>query len=188
MSKLDGDQVRGGVEVDDIIKLIPVNCQSGLPAVDGRRLTGLANDIVTLPLSGGYSLTWGGDVVAAGPLHFSASGDSEATPLAGLDDRHKITTMEAGVIRRFGWHTQSADATTVYRILVNGVSQASVTTTGVKGTALLNIPLATDDDVAIEYNSGTQPGRGHYETFIMSLCPRLVFTRCGAALLLRTSC
>ena len=58
MTKVNEDQVRGGLEIDDIIKLISVHSKAGLPAVDGRRLTGLAQDIVTIKTGGDPELVF----------------------------------------------------------------------------------------------------------------------------------
>lgn len=45
MTKVNEDQVRGGLDVDDIIKLVDVGGTPGLPAVDGSNLINLQADI-----------------------------------------------------------------------------------------------------------------------------------------------
>jgi hypothetical protein len=118
----------------------------------------------------GTSFPYGGDVKNVGRF-FHAHGDYTAGEAPALDEESYIAMPFAGKLAQYSWSSDSADATTIIRIVINGVVVDTITLTGLFGSVALNgTTFALGARVAIQYGdgvvgptSGTKPGKGTCE-------------------------
>ncbi len=118
------------------------------------------NGTAWVPVGGaGYALHWGANFAGGDAGKYAeAWAESNGSPQATLIHRSEIIIVVAGVMRCFGWHSAAADATTVFKVLVNAAVVETITTTGVKGTdGSASTAVAVGDVVAVEFDAGTAP-------------------------------
>lgn len=115
----------------------------------------------------GTTYPYGGDIKSAGN-YYHAHGDFTAGEAAAIDEESVIVMSFAGKLAAFSWIGDAADATTIIRIVINGLVVDTVTLTGASGSVALNgTVFAAGDEMAIQYGdgvvgptSGTKPGKG----------------------------
>lgn len=117
----------------------------------------------------GMSLAFGADMIAAGVgEYYVVNGRSDSTKWAALTERTQAASPVKGFITRFAWSTESAGATTVIKILVNGAVVATFNLTGLSGAVVLATPVAVDAGarIAVEYDAGAAPNEGNCSVYI----------------------
>ena len=111
----------------------------------------------------GVPLYYGADQPGAGAgEYYIVNGRSDGTNWPNLDDRTQAAVAVDGLLSRFAWSAESSDATTVIKILVNGLVVQTFNLTGLSGVLVFADPpsVVGGDLVAVEYDSGQQPNEG----------------------------
>lgn len=117
----------------------------------------------------GYSFPYGGDFNVIGDqLSFAFSNgeaQTSATPFI-LTPEVETVVPRVGTLNMFSFNTESADATTVFKILKNGAVVETLATAGASGTIALTAAVALGDKIAIQYFSGTPPDKGNFLIYL----------------------
>lgn len=114
----------------------------------------------------GYVLAFGADLLTAG-RYAAVNGYSAVAERAALDFGSEASAPRKGTITSLAWNTELGDATTVIKILVAGAVQATVTLSGAQGVdETLSVAVTAGQKVALEFDAGTAPGEGQYQTFM----------------------
>ena len=103
------------------------------------------------------TLQYGADVFFAG-FHAQVNGLATSIQRAALGPETESTVPFACVARQLTWESASATATTIMRLVVNGVAGANIVLTGVEGTVEINVPIPAQAQVALEFEGGMVPG------------------------------
>jgi hypothetical protein len=117
----------------------------------------------------GIPIFFGGDQPNAGQgEYYPVNGRSDGTNWPTLDDRTQAPVLVDGYITRFGWSTESADATTVIKILVNGLVVKTFNLTGLSGVVVFDeqLPVFAGDLVTVEYDAGQAPHEGNVTVYV----------------------
>jgi len=86
-----------------------------------------------------------------------------ATAVTALDPTSERTILEDGTLVCLSWNTESADETTEMAIVVNEVVIVTlILTGGTTGVVDCSVPVLRGDEVAIEYDAGTAPGKSNW--------------------------
>lgn len=112
----------------------------------------------------GVPIYFGADQPGAGAgEYYVVNGPSDRTNWPNLDDRTQAAVVVDGLLSRFAWSSESADATTVIKILVNGLVVITFNLTGLAGVVVFSDPpsVVAGDLVAVEYDSGQQPNESN---------------------------
>ncbi len=65
------------------------------------------------------------------------------------------------------WHTAAGDATTVFKIVKNGVVAQTITLSGAVGAVSTGtVAVVAGDTLAVEYDAGTAPGNSSVMLFV----------------------
>lgn len=114
----------------------------------------------------GYVLSWGADLNTTGNFA-PANGRAVITEEPVLDEDTEHTVPKAGTLKALSWNTMSADATTVVKVHKNQVVAETVTLSGAAGAdATLTTTVAAGDQLGVEFDAGTAPGKGNYNIYI----------------------
>lgn len=106
------------------------------------------------------------NIAQAGRYHKANGTAIEANDVT-LNPSSEGIVLKGGRLTRFGWRTTSADATTVYKVWVNGLVAVTYNLTGASGVIIGGtLVVAQGDTVAIEYDAGTAPGSSNVQIFI----------------------
>ena len=104
----------------------------------------------------------GGASMGAGDTgkHFGAQDTSNGGKNAVLSSDNQMSCGISGSVTLLTWNSQTANATTVFKINKNGLVVATLNLTGVSGAiAVVGVTCVPGDLFAIEYDSGQNPGR-----------------------------
>jgi len=114
----------------------------------------------------GYTLQWGGNLQNTGN-YAQVSGVTSGGENGSLNPGSEIQVLADGTIDCFSYSSGTGDATTVYKIWVNGVVAHTFTATGPTDIEE-NVGLAVlrGDKVAIEYDAGMKPAGCYLEAYI----------------------
>lgn len=126
-----------------------------MSAADFTKLAGI-------PTGGGIAQIFcGGASMGAGDTgkHFGAQDTSNGNKNAVLSSDNQMASGIAGSMQRLSWNSVSADVTTVFKVVKGGLVVETITLTGASGTATLTAAVALGNLIAVEYDSGTAPGR-----------------------------
>jgi hypothetical protein len=85
---------------------------------------------------------------------------------AVLDYKTEYLINRAATITELIYNTRLADGTSVLKILVNGVVQATVTLAGLSGVSTVSVPVVALDKVAVEYDAGQTPDEAQIQLFL----------------------
>lgn len=104
---------------------------------------------------------FGGASMGAGDVgkHFGAQEGSNGGKNAVLSSDNQMASGIVGTISRLTWSSQTANATTVFKILKNGLVVATLNLTGVSGSIAVAVAVALGDLIAVEFDAGLAPGR-----------------------------
>jgi hypothetical protein len=93
--------------------------------------------------------------------HFGAQEGSNGGKNTVLSSDNQMASGITGTFRVLTWNSQTADGTTVFKVIKNGANIQSFTLTGVSGSAhfAAAVAIAAGDLIAVEYDAGTAPGR-----------------------------
>jgi hypothetical protein len=109
-------------------------------------------------LGGGFALSWGSDFYDGIEGYYAKANDhADASPFDSLVPDTVFSCPIDCTITSFSWNTEGASTDTVFKILVAGTVQATVTCTGVTGSAAVSVSASAGDGLAIEWDSGTRP-------------------------------
>lgn len=109
--------------------------------------------------TGGYVLDFGADVNAGDAgKYLLVDGRPGGTIISALSPSSERIVPKTSTLKRFAWNSQTADATTVFKVLINGVVKETITCDGDSGTAALTEAVALGDKVAVEFDAGTVSG------------------------------
>lgn len=90
-----------------------------------------------------------------------------ASTVTVLDPSSERTIPKAGTLAALSWNTETADATTVMKILINEIVEETVTLSGAAtGTAVLSSAVNLGDQIAIEFDAGTAPGKSNWMIYV----------------------
>ena len=125
---------------------------------------------------GDYSIPFGarfGNAGQRGRFHF-IHGAASASNGTTLDADTQGAVIQDGRITKMAWSNENGDATTVYKILVNGLVEDTLTLTpGQSGTLPTSSPIPVNggDLVAVEYDDGTPPQDSAVELYVEGFVP-----------------
>lgn len=128
---------------------------------NGQLSTGADNDRYTIF----FGATFTGAQTGS---HCRVNGEADSSRQSALNEISEFIVPLAGTIVIFGFNTETADATTDYRVVLNGTPGAVIELTGTNGTVVVSIAVAVGDRLAIEYDAGTAPGNGNFSLLIES--------------------
>jgi hypothetical protein len=135
--------------------------------LDGLVATNKAAFVPPVVLPGepyyGVPLFFGADQPNAGQdEYYVVNGPADRTNWPTLDDRTQAAVAVDGFLARFAWSTESSDATTVLKILVDGLVVMTFNLTGLSGVIVFADPpsVLAGALVAVEYDSGQAPNEG----------------------------
>jgi hypothetical protein len=117
----------------------------------------------------GVPLPFGCDQPLAGAgEYYVVNGDPDRTNWPTLDDRTQIAVPVEGYITRFAWSSESADATTVIKILVAGLVVKTFNLTGLSGVVVFDeqLPVLAGQLVAVEYDAGLAPDESNVTVYV----------------------
>ena len=134
----------------------------------GFRLEVADGDTTSVPvIPPGYSHTWGAAFGESDTGDYAVpNGRADGGETTGLGERSEYLIPCAGTITRFSYQTQSGTADTVWKIVVNGDVEATITQSAAVGIATVSVPVVEGDLVAIEYDAGTVPNRSLLGVFV----------------------
>jgi hypothetical protein len=164
-------EVKGDILAFDGTDLdrLPVGADGTILRSDSAQPQGLKWDTPDDIPGIGIPLVFGGNFVSAatqGRYH-RVNGTPEAPNVNGLSSQSEAIVIKAGRLTRFGWVTDAADATTVYKVWVNGLVAGTYNLTGTRGVLTgLGLVVAQSDIVAVEYDAGLRPLNSHVQLFI----------------------
>jgi hypothetical protein len=109
----------------------------------------------------------GGASMGAGDTgkHFGAQEGSNGGKSATLTSDNEMTVGFSGAFAILSWNSVAADGTTVFKVIENGLVVQTVTLTGASGVAVLTTTFAAGDQIAVEYDAGTAPGRTNVQVW-----------------------
>lgn len=111
----------------------------------------------------GVPIYFGCDQPGAGAgEYYIVNGPADRTNWPTLDDRTQAPIAVDGLLTRVAWSTESADATTVLKLLINGLVIKTFNLTGLSGVVVFDeqLPVLAEDLLAVEYDSGLAPDEG----------------------------
>ena len=117
----------------------------------------------------GVPISYGADQPGAGAgEYYVVNGPADRTNWPTLDDRTQAAVTVDGYITRFAWSSESADATTVIKILVEGLVVKTFNLTGLRGMIVFDeqLPVVAGALVAVEYDSGQAPNEGTVTVYV----------------------
>jgi hypothetical protein len=143
------------------VERVGVGAANTIPVADASKPAGWSwATLAGLGVGEGSTFPYGGDIKSAGN-YYHAHGDFASGQGAGLNNETIIVMPFAGLFINISWFNDSADATTTLNIVKNGVTADTVALTGLSGTvALAAVAFVGGDEIAIQYDSGTKPGKG----------------------------
>ena len=114
------------------------------------------------------TMIWGGNMTSAGNYP-SFNGVYNSPSTGSLSSQSEGASSATGFLARLSWNTDSADATTVLNVLVNGIVVETVMLTGNQGSlsSVSASVTAGTDLIAVQYDSGTAPTKGTYSLGIV---------------------
>ena len=109
----------------------------------------------------GFQLTWGAAFSDLDVGQYAVpNGRADSGQTAGLGERSEYTCLVNGTITAFSYQTQSGDTSTVWKIVVDGVVQATITQTAAVGTQVVSVAVTFGQLIAIEMDaSDVDPNR-----------------------------
>jgi hypothetical protein len=117
----------------------------------------------------GVPIFYGADQLgSAQGEYYVVNGPSDRTNWPTLDNRTQAAVLVDGYITRFAWSSESADATTVIKILVEGLVVKTFNLTGLRGVIVFDeqLPVVAGALVAVEYDSGQAPDEGTVTVYV----------------------
>ena len=107
-----------------------------------------------------FNITDQGDFAAT-----NSRADSPEEPT--LSERSQYVIPVAGTIERFLYNTQTGNATTTWKIIVNAATVATIVQTAAAGLEVVSVAVAQGDLIAIEYDTGDTPNRAIVGVYIV---------------------
>ena len=142
-------------------------------AIPFRNAAGKVDEAVpggVSPVAGlGYPLHYGANFQNAAQQgnYCRANGEGDSNNNNSLTPITQQAAPKDGTITRFAWDSETADATTVFKVLVNGLVVETITLTGVAGAlANLSSPVVAGDTISVEYDDDTAPRDFNCTVFI----------------------
>lgn len=113
-----------------------------------------------------YVLSWGAKLDSHGryaiALGKASDGDHNT-----LEPKTEHTVPKAGDIKALSYNTKAGDVTSVLKLIVNGLVTDTITLTGLVGAdTTLSRAIAVGDQLAIEFDSGTDPKESILDIYV----------------------
>jgi hypothetical protein len=143
------------------VERVGVGPNNTIPIADSSKAAGWSwATLAGLGVGEGSTFPYGGDIKS--PLnYYHAHGDFASGQGSSLNNETVIVMPFSGLFINISWFNDSADATTTLNVIKNGVSVDTVMLTGLSGTVALGaVAFVGGDEIAIQYDSGTKPGKG----------------------------
>jgi len=107
----------------------------------------------------GYVLDFGADVKSGDTgKYLLVDGRPGGTIIVALSPSSERIVPKAGNLAVFAWNSQTADATTVFKVLKNSSVVETITCDGVSGTKTMTTAVALGDKLAVEFDAATVSG------------------------------
>jgi len=115
----------------------------------------------------GYVLDFGSDVNTGDTgKYMLVDGRPGGVMIVALSPSSERTIFRPSTLKAFGWNSQAADVTSVFKVLKNGSVVETITCTkGVSGSEPCTEVFAVDDLVAVEFDAGTVTGNTGVELY-----------------------
>ena len=121
------------------------------------RNNSITKSVVLNGAAAGYKQNYGADMSTAGKF-LQANGEGNAVERVPLDPVSEVSVPIAGTLKTLSWNTDSADATTIIKVIKNGSVVETITLTGASGfDSTLTTAISVGDKLALEYDAGTSP-------------------------------
>lgn len=153
----------------DFLVALTVGEQATLDGIVAANKAAYVPPVPQLPPPLGTSMSFGSDMTGASiGFYWVVNGRSDSTRWTALTERTQCAAIAKGYLTRFAWSSESADATTVIKILVNGIVAATFNLTGLAGVVVLPTPVAVDSGalVAVEYDAGQAPNESNVQVYL----------------------
>jgi hypothetical protein len=100
--------------------------------------------------------------------HALVNGLARGLTQPALDDRTQAASPTSGTSLSFGWSTESGDATSVVKIVQNGLVVDTITLTGPSGAVTgRSVSTSVGDLYAIEFDSGSVLNGANFELVVV---------------------
>lgn len=157
---LECNVISGQIRIDTVGGIVGTTWANtiGIDAeVDATQVAFLGTRTDTRPTNVvGYVLTFGADMNMAG-RHAQVHGTGSNVDVVALNAITESLVPRPGTIRDAAINTISADATTVFNVLLNGIVDTAITMPGASSVVRISIDVVAGDEIAIEYDAGTAP-------------------------------